>query len=112
MKALRYYKNDGIQRVEAQDACPIDEQKALREVKRLPIGDGNFIGFVNDRKEVIQFIRRSLNLWLIDVPVTISGHYVKSLQCENLPTDKVKEIVVRFFADGDWQSLCTLRESR
>lgn len=83
---------------------------ALREVDKLPTTEGNFIGFVKENAETIQFVRFEEDSWLIDAPVIEKGKFSHSLNDDDLSTEKVKEIVKRFFLGENWQSLCNLKK--
>ena len=107
---MKYYKDDGKDRVREKE---ITLETALMEIERFPSikqFDGNFIGFTKSKEDTIQFIREEKDNWLIDVPVFENGKFSYSLNDSELTTEKVKEIVKRFFSGGKWQSLCNLTQ--
>ena len=109
---MKYYKNAGKAYIDGNKPEAITLETALQEIDKLPFTvKDNFIGFVTEKGETIQFPRYAKDNWLIDVPVFENGKYSYSLNDRELTTEKVKEIVKRFFLGGDWQSLCTLKQS-
>jgi hypothetical protein len=108
---LKYYKDDGKEHIDGNQPKEISLEGALREIGKLPAIEGNFIGLTNDREDTIQFIRFEEDAWLIDVPILENGAYAYSLQDDDLTTEKVKEIIRRFFSDKNWKSLCNLRKT-
>ena len=108
---MKYYKDDGKDQIREKE---ITLETALMEMERFSSKeqfDGNFIGFTKSKEETIQFIREEKDNWLIDVPVLENGKYSYSLNDRELTTEKVKEIVTRFFLGEDWQSVCNLKQS-
>jgi hypothetical protein len=108
---LKYYKDDGKENICENKPIEVTLEKALKEVDNSPTTEGNYIGFTNEKDETIQFIRFEENGWIIDVPVTKKGKLAYSLQDDNLTTEKVKDIVKKFFSGENWQSLCNLKKS-
>ncbi len=97
---LKYFKNDKEKSIPSEVILDF----ALKEIDITKQTD--FIGFINEKEETIQFIREGKDDWVIDVP-TPEKEYV-ALQDLGLTTDKVKEIVKAFFLNQDWRSLCEL----
>jgi hypothetical protein len=104
---LKYYKDDGKVRIDCTKPKDITLSIALQEVQSLPTVEGNFVGFINEKDESIQFIHEE-DGWLIDVPIIEKGTFAYSLQDDGLSTETVKNIVKKFFMDEDWHSLCNL----
>lgn len=107
---MKYYKDDGKEYTDGNKPKEINLEVALKEVDKLPTTEGNFIGFVKEKEETIQFVRFEKDGWLIDVPVFEKGKYAYSLNDTELTTEKVKEIVKKFFLGENWQSLCNLKQ--
>lgn len=107
---MKYYKDDGKEHIDGRKPKEISLEVALREVDKLPTTEGNFIGFVKENEETIQFVQSEEDSWLIDVPVIEKGKFSHSLNDGNLSTEKVKEIVKSFFLGENWQSLCNLKK--
>jgi hypothetical protein len=109
---MKYYKNDGKEYIDGRKPKEITLEAALQEIENLPytVRD-NFIGFINEKGETIQFPRYERDNWLIDVPVFEKGKYAYSLNDNGLTTEKVKEVVKKFFSGENWQSLCNLKQS-
>lgn len=107
---MRFYKDDGKEYISGESPKQVTLEMALTEIDRLPIVEGNFIGFVNEKEETIQFIRFEENSWLIDVPMCEKGTYSCSLQDDDLTTEKVKDIVKKFFVGENWKSSLNLRK--
>ena len=87
---------------------------ALEEIDKLPLLVGesqSHIGFTNDKSETIQFVRFEEG-WMLDVPVVENGGYGHNLQDFIESTEKVKEIVTKFFLNEDWKSLCKLEKDK
>jgi len=111
---MKLFKDDGKDIIDGDSPIEISSERALEEIEIHPtwkICEGNYIGFVNDRDETIQFQRHQENGWTIDVPIIEAGKYTHSLQVEDLSTESVKQIVTRFFQDSDWESLCNFRRN-
>ena len=109
---MKYYKDDGEISIDGRKAVDIPLQVALQEVDNLPaedVYDGNFIGFTNEKGETIQFIRREQESWFMDVPVRENGK-IHSLHETDLITEKVQDVVKKFFLGEDWRSLCNLKK--
>lgn len=85
----------------------ISLRDAWEELDKFPSIDvfkEGFIGFVNGRGEVIQFIRLSSELWLTDVPKVESEKFLFSQQVE-VSHEIVKRLIERFYLEEDWKSL-------
>jgi hypothetical protein len=109
---MKYYKNDGKECIDGRKPKEITLEVALQEIENLPFTvRDNFIGFINEKGETIQFPRYEKDNWLIDVPVIEKGRFACSLNDSDLTTEKVKEIVKKFFLGENWQSLCNLKRS-
>jgi len=108
---MKYYKNGNIS-VDSGKPEEITMEIALQEIDKLPDEeemDDNFIGFINEKKETIQFIRREQDNWFMDVPVLQNGKFSHSLQDDDLTTEMVRDVTKRFFLGEDWKSLCNLK---
>jgi len=108
---LKYYKDDGKDYIDAAKPKEVTMEAAFQEVDKLPTTEDNFIGFVNEKEETIQFVRFEEDDWLIDVPIIEKNEFSYSLQDSDLTTEKVKEIVKEFFLGENWQSLCSLKKT-
>ena len=106
---MKYYKNDGIEYIDGTKPKEVTIEVALKEVDRLPTTEDNFIGFINEKEDTIQFSRYEEDSWLLDVPILENGKFAYSLQNSDLTTEKVKEIAKKFFLGENWQSLCSLK---
>lgn len=107
---MRFFKDDGKERIDADSPKEVTLEFVLAEIDRLPTED-SFLGLVNEKDEIIQFVRFEEDGWLIDVPVgDEEGSYSYSLQDDDLTTEKVKAIIKRFFVGENWKSLCNLRK--
>ena len=85
----------------------INLQEAWEELDKFPSIDvfkEGFIGFINGRGEVIQFIRLNSRLWLTDVPKVEGEKFLFSQQVE-VPHEVVKRLIERFYLEKDWKSL-------
>ena len=110
---MKYYKEDGKTSVGSNKPEEITLEAALQEIDKLPdeeIVDDNFIGFTNEKKETVQFIRREQNSWFLDAPILENGKFVYSLQETDVTTEKVKDVVKKFYSEENWKSLCNLKE--
>ena len=112
---MKYYKIDEKEEIDGNNPKEISLEVALREIDKQsidPFGDilEYFIGFVKNNEEKIQFIRYEENSWYIDVPILEKGENSHSLNDDDLSTEKVKEIVKRFFLGENWRSLCNFKE--
>lgn len=107
---MRFFKDDGKERIDADSPKEVTLEVVLAEIDRLPTED-SFLGLVNEKDEIIQFVRFEEDGWLIDVPVgDEEGNYSYSLQDDDLTTEKVKAIIKRFFVGENWKSLCNLKK--
>lgn len=106
---MKFFKDDDKERISADSPKEVTLEFVLTEIDKLPTIDGNFIGLINEEEETIQFIRFEENSWLIDVPILVEGTYSYSLQDDDLTTEKVKDIIKRFFGEENWKSICNLR---
>jgi hypothetical protein len=104
---MKFYKEDGKENIGSTKPLDITLETALKEIESLPEVEGNFIGFINDEEETIQFVRFD-DEWLIDVPVIEKGKYAYSLQDSGLSTGTVNSITKAFFIGDDWRSFCDL----
>lgn len=86
----------------------LELEQALAEIDKHTASEGNFIGFINESDETIQFIKRDTDDWLIDVPVLKDGRYAYSLQ-DQIVDAQVREIVRRLFKGEEWRNECRLR---
>ena len=76
--------------------------EAFNYIENLPsldYADESFIGFKNDNDNFIQFIRKSKENWLLDIPGQDPKFNDCILNLENLSTFNVKYIVTAFFND-------------
>ncbi len=81
--------------------------EAFKYIDEVPKGEYStsaFIGFVNEKKEIIQFARYDTDRWLFDIPIQdLHTNEWKNelLQLDNISTAIVKRIVETFFTDLD-----------
>lgn len=105
---MKYYKDDGKERINETKPRECSIENALKEIDAFPTPDGNFIGFVNEKDETIQFHKNQEDAWVLDVPVVENGYFIYSLKDDDLTTEKVKSIVTKFFSGENWRCLCSL----
>jgi len=105
---LKYYKDDGKECINGTNPKEISIENALEEIETFPTTEGNFVGFINEKDETIQFHKNEGDAWVLDVPVVENGYFIYSLKDDDLTTEKVKSIVKKFFLGENWQSLCSL----
>ena len=105
---MKYYKVDGKEDIDEVKPRESSIENALNEIDAFPVTEGNFIGFVNEKDETIQFHRNEEDAWVLDLPVVENGYFIYSLQDDDLTTEKVKSIVKKFFLGENWQYLCNL----
>ncbi len=105
---MKYYKDDGKERINETNLREISIENALKEIDVFPTTEGNFIGFINEKDETIQFHKKEENAWVLDVPVVENGYFIYNLKDDDLTTEKVKIIVKKFFLGENWQYLCSL----
>lgn len=105
---MKYYKDDGKERINETEPRESSIDNALKEIDAFPSTEGNFIGFINDKDETIQFHRNEEDAWVLDVPVVENGYFICSLKDDDLTTEKVKIIIKKFFLGENWQSLFSL----
>ena len=82
--------------------------EAFNHIDQVPTNETStdaFIGFVNEKEEVIQFLRYTDNAWLLDIPVQDShtrkwNHEL--VQLEGISTAIVKRVIEVFFVDLDF----------
>ena len=109
---MKMFKDDGKERISADNPIEVYLERALREVDKFPTVEGNFIGFINEKDETIHFVRFEDNSWFLDYPILEGDTYSYSLQDDDLTTEAVKCVIKRFFGGEDWKSLCNLRSSK
>ena len=86
---------------------PVSLSEAFSYIEEIPTNEFSteaFIGFVNEKEEVIQFMRYTENSWLFDIPLQDAKTKQwnnQLLQLEGIPTTLVKRIVENFFVDLD-----------
>jgi len=86
--------------IPASSPEPVSYASAVNLLREMPTDleyDGNFIGFINEDDETVQFIRVSRDSWLMDIPIVVKGKYDHSLRKEELTTENVESIVAEFF---------------
>jgi hypothetical protein len=105
---LKYYKDDGKEKNSEIKPTESSIENALKEIDAFPITEGNFLGFINEKDETIQFHRNEEDAWVLDVPAVENGYFIYSLTDDDLTTEKVKSIVKKFFLGENWQDLCSL----
>ncbi len=105
---MKYYKEDGKERINETKPKEISIEEALKEIDAIPIAEANFIGFINEKEETIQFHKNDQDSWVLDVPVVENGYFVYSLKDDDLTTERVKIIVQKFFLGENWRFLCDL----
>ena len=74
--------------------------------------EGNFVGFVNDLDETLQFIRVEQNEWLVDVPIYVEGKYAEYSMKGVASTLQVRQMVMLFYEPGNWKQVVDLEDSR
>ena len=112
---MKYYKSDEKEEIDGNNPKEISLEVALGEIDKQSIDSKGdvleyFIGFDKNDEETIQFIRYEENSWYIDVPIFENGIFSHSITDDDLSTEKVKEIVKRFFLGENWRSLCNFKE--
>jgi hypothetical protein len=107
---LRFYKDDGREYINAESPKEVTLEIALTEVEKLPAIWGYFIGLINEKEETIQFVRLDKNAWLIDIPICENGICSYVLQDSYLTTEKVKDVVEKFFVNENWKSSLILKK--
>jgi hypothetical protein len=105
---LKYYKDDGKENINETNSRESSIENALKEIDAFPTTEGNFIGFINEKDETIQFHKNEEDAWVLDVPVVEDGYFIYSLTDDDLSTEKVKIIVKKFFLGENWRYLCSL----
>ena len=105
---MKYYKDDGKENINETNPRECSIENALKEIDAFPITEGNFIGFINEKDETIQFHKIEEDAWMLDVPVVENGFFMFSLIDDDLTTEKVKSIVKKFFLGENWRYLCSL----
>lgn len=105
---MKMYKDDGKERIPSDNPREVNLKEALREVDKFSTVEGNFVGFINEKEETIQFVRFEEDQWLIDVPIFQDGKFLYSLQDE-IKYSQVKGIVTNFSEGKEWKNLCNLR---
>ena len=96
---MKWFVNSLRKYIPSSDPEKIRLEEALKELELLPSikeFSDNFIGFVNEKEETVQFIRREKDVWLLDIPITEDGIYSHSIN-EELTLAKVKDVVFLFF---------------
>ncbi len=74
--------------------------EALKEIDKLRVE--TFIGFTNYDFHFIQFVRESMDNWLLDIPyIQYMENSSKYFNFENLTTEIVKDLVEEFWEDPD-----------
>jgi len=96
---MKWFVNSLRKHIPSSDPEKISLEAALKEIELLSsekeLSD-NFIGFVNEKEETVQFIRREKGFWLLDIPITEDGIYSHSIN-KVLTLAEVKEVVFFFF---------------
>ena len=105
---MKYYKDDGKENINETNSRESSIENALKEIDAFPTTEGNFIGFINEKDETIQFHKNEEDAWVLDVPVVEDGYFIYSLTDDDLSTEKVKIIVKKFFLGENWRYLCSL----
>ena len=109
---MKFFKNNGKEHIDTNSAIEVSLEFVLTEIDRFPTEgetEGCFIGLKNNNDETIQFIRFGKNEWFLDFPVLKEGLYSHSLQCDNLTTKEVKDIIRKFFNEtAEWMNLVNL----
>lgn len=110
---IKMYIDSKFNYILSDDPIEINCETAVDEILKFPTSeeyDGGFIGFENNRDEVIQFVRNHKDDWLIDVPINIEGHYSHSLQDNGLSTSDVLAIIRAFCHNDSWKGYCNLKQ--
>ncbi len=61
---MNYYKDDGKELINLTKPKEISIENALEEIGAFPTTEGNFIGFINDKDETIQFHKNEEDAWV------------------------------------------------
>ena len=83
---MKYYKDDGKENINETKPRESSIENALNEIDAFPVTESNFIGFVNEKDETIQFHRNEEDAWVLDLPVVENGYFIYSLQDDDLTT--------------------------
>jgi len=86
--------------------------KAIEAIDGEGMYKGNFIGFLNDSDETVQFIHVEQDEWLVDVPAYVNGEYANYSMKAVATTHQVKRMVELFFQSGKWRDVVELEDSR
>lgn len=105
---MKYYKDDGKERIHDTEPMESSIENALKEIDAFPTTEGNFIGFINEEDETIQFHKSEEDAWVLDLPAVENGYFLYSPKDDDLTTEKVKIIVKKFFLGENWRFLCRL----
>ena len=60
---MKYYKDDGKELINQTNPRESSLENALKEIDAFPTSDGNFIGFINEKDETIQFHKNAEDAW-------------------------------------------------
>ncbi|MFA5771535.1 MAG: hypothetical protein WC974_02255 [Thermoplasmata archaeon] len=106
------FKDDGDVDTTYTEITTVDAIKEIEIFSTRSDCDGSRIGFTNDKNETIRFnisMVEGEDDWSIEVPIIKEGKYIDQLTGDGLSIGKVKEIVEKFFNDGDWKSVHELK---
>jgi len=90
-----------------EEDVEISLAESFNYIDQVPTNENSteaFVGFVNEKEEVIQFLRHSDDKWLFDIPLQdleTKKWINKILQLDGITTALVKRIVENFFVDDD-----------
>ena len=83
----------------------VDYKGACRMLLNLELSEDNFITFIRDDGECIQFIRLAEDTWFLDYPAS-NGREI--YQAYDLKTERVLKILEKFFSHQNWKRLVNL----
>lgn len=61
---MKYYKDDGKERINETKPKEISTENAILEIDALATTEGNLIGFINENDETIQFHKNEEDAWV------------------------------------------------
>lgn len=102
--SVKYFKDDGNEVIHEDNPFSINLEEVLEQIKNFPTLEqynNNHIGFLNEKKDSVQFTRLEEQIWLLDLQVGESGKEEISLNDDSLTTESVLEIVTSFFTEID-----------
>lgn len=108
---MKYFKDDLKTVISGENPEKIELEDALKQIESFPNGEGNFIGFVNDNDESIQFIKCENNDWMIDIPIIEPGEFIKSKQTL-ISSDLTIDVIKKFFGGSSIEEIIKITKAR